>query len=55
MNYLTHRPRLTDFEQICYLVIHLRNEGIDNAGMARRLVEIGAVDLDMLEEVMQAI
>ncbi len=53
MFYPTLRPRITEFSKISELVLHLRREGIDDSKMAHRISQIGAVDLDMLQEVMQ--
>jgi len=49
------RPRITDFIKISELVIHLRREGLDSRNIARRITEIGVVDLDMLQEVMREV
>ncbi|MCF6321026.1 MAG: hypothetical protein L3J32_04575 [Rhizobiaceae bacterium] len=53
MFYPTLRPRITEFNIISDLVTHLRREGVDDLKMAYRISQIGAVDLDKLQEVMQ--
>ncbi len=49
------RPSITEYSKISELVLHLRQEGVEDAQMAKRLSQIGAVDLDMLEVVLRVI
>ncbi len=49
----TPRPRITDFKQISELVSHFRQQGVLDKQMARRINEIGAIDLDMLAMVLR--
>lgn len=53
MFYPTLRPRITEFSMMQDLVVHLRNEGVNDNEMARRMSQIGAVDLDVLNEVLR--
>lgn len=55
MLYPTLRPRMTDYAKISRLVVHLRAEGLSKPNMTRRITQIGAVDLDMLDEIMRSI
>lgn len=55
MFFTTIRPRITDYSKISELVLHLRQEGVEDTNMAKRLSQIGAVDLDMLTAVLQDI
>ncbi len=51
---LMPRPSITDFAQISELVSHLRQQGVLDKQMARRISEIGAIDLDLLALVLRA-
>lgn len=53
MHFSAIRPRLTDFEQLSALVLYLREEGLEAAQITPRIMQIGPVDLDMLNEVLQ--
>ncbi len=55
MLYPMLRPRMTDYAKISQLVVHLRAEGISKPNMVRRITQIGAVDLDMLDEIMRTL
>ncbi len=47
------RPRITDYARISDLVLHLRKEGVTTDKMAKRIMKIGLVDLDMLKVVLR--
>jgi hypothetical protein len=47
------RPSITEFTQITELVTHLRELGVQDKQMAKRITEIGAIDLDILETVLR--
>lgn len=47
------RPSITDYTLISKLVNHLRELGVQDKQMAKRITEIGAVDLDMLNSVLR--
>ncbi len=48
------RPLITDHEQMSQLVSFLRQQGVMDNHMAKRMCEIGAIDLDLLQEILQA-
>ena len=52
LNY-SPRPSITDFTQITKLVMHLRELGVQDKQMAKRITEIGAIDLDILDSVLR--
>jgi hypothetical protein len=43
------RPSITDFSKITELVSLLRQMGVNDQQMPKRITEIGAIDLDLLE------
>ncbi|MCP4074065.1 MAG: hypothetical protein GY742_20410 [Hyphomicrobiales bacterium] len=47
------RPSITKFAKICKLVSHLRQQGVRDSQMAKRISEIGAIDLDLLALVLR--
>ncbi len=47
------RPSITEFTQITELVTHLRELGVQDKLMAKRITEVGAIDLDILEVVLR--
>ncbi len=47
------RPSITKFAKICKLVSHLRQQGVRDNQMAKRISEIGAIDLDLLALVLR--
>jgi len=53
MIHVASLPRITEYSKMSELVLHLRQEGVEDTQMARRLTRIGAVDLDMLEVVLR--
>ena len=48
------RPSMTDFDQISELVSHLRRLGVQDNHMAKRITEVGAIDLDLLDLVLRS-
>ena len=46
------RPRITEYQQMSQLVSFLRLQGVMDSHMAKRMSEIGAVDLDVLQEIL---
>ncbi|MCB1430766.1 MAG: hypothetical protein KDJ67_15440 [Nitratireductor sp.] len=49
----TRKPRLTRFQDIFRIVSELQLLGTRKSEIYRRMVEIGNVDLDILDEVMR--
>lgn len=48
-----NRPRLTRFDDVALVVAELRRLGVAGASLYRHIVEIGPVDLDLLNEVLR--
>ena len=55
MVYSPPRPSITDINQVSELVNMLRQQGVMDSQMAKRITEIGAVDLDILAIVLRTI
>ena len=47
------RPRITEYQQMSQLVSFLRMQGVMDSNMAKRMSEIGTIDLDVLQKVMR--
>ncbi|MCP4184437.1 MAG: hypothetical protein GY761_14180 [Hyphomicrobiales bacterium] len=47
------RPSLTDYTEITKVVFCLREFGVQDKQIAKRITEIGAIDLDILQTVLR--
>lgn len=48
-----NKPRLTRYDDVAMVVAELHRFGVAGASLYKRIVEIGPVDLDLLNEVLR--